>query len=196
MKLIIDGYNLLKHIEGADFVDERVRTKFIEKIGAYSRKKQLPIVLVFDGGPSLYPTREKHNGVEVVYSGTKESADEYIQQYVEDVPTHTMLLISSDKELVNYVQYHGLDALDSQAFYTFMQAALAEAAPEPIVRFVTGRPKKLHPEERNSELDAIMEEAARVIVRKSDDVVKEELAAPKHKVSKKDRLRALKLKKL
>ena len=101
MKLIIDGYNLLKHIVGADFVDEQRRKMFIEQIARYSHKKMLPILLVFDGGPSIYPSREKHNGVEVVYSGTKESADDYIKQYIEDVPTHNLMLISSDRELVN-----------------------------------------------------------------------------------------------
>jgi len=197
IKLIIDGYNLLKHIVGADHVNERERVAFIEKVARYAHIKQLPIVLVFDGGPSIYPTREKHNGVEVIYSGTKESADEYIQQYVQDVPVHNLMLISTDRQLVNFVNYYGVDALDSQAFYGFMQEALVEPEVPPIVCRVPGAAKKLHPEESNRELDALMQEAAEVILRKPDDIASSyQPTETKQKVAKKERLRAQKLKKL
>ena len=144
----------------------------------------------------MYPQREKHNGVEIVFSGIKESADDYIKQYVQDIPAHNVMLISSDRELVNFVNYYGVDALDSQSFYTFMQEALLEPEVRPMVQKTEGAAKKLHPEDVDQELDELMQEAATFIVRKADDVSGAFEQATQQKIAKKERLRVQKIKKL
>ena len=78
MLLLIDAYNVLKRVTPSVIVDERERSRFVEQLGRYAKKKQHKIVLVFDGGFSGRATQERLFGIYVVYSGFEQTADDYI----------------------------------------------------------------------------------------------------------------------
>lgn len=121
MIVLIDGYNLLKKIKHSSYISDKERENFIKKIAHYAHQKKLSIVLVFDGGHNNWPLSEAvSRSVTVVYSGVRESADDYIKQYIETHASSEMLLVSSDRELVSHARQYRVASLGSHEFSEFL----------------------------------------------------------------------------
>ena len=99
MILLIDGYNILKRQYRVRMISEVMRTRFIKGIAAYTRQSGNKVVIVFDGMAQDDAYEEYGRGVQVVYSGTRETADDYIKRYVEKHHTKDLMLVTSDREL-------------------------------------------------------------------------------------------------
>ena len=124
MILLIDAYNVLKQVFSAEFIDDRKRKNFIGQLGRYAKKRQHKIVLVFDGGPYDRATKERISGVYVVYSGSLESADDYIKRYLKENKELDLLLISSDRDLRNTAKRFNIESMQAPDFYKIMQSTL------------------------------------------------------------------------
>lgn len=166
MIIIVDGYNLLKQLFPAALVTERERHAFITYMRSYARKKEHDIVIVFDGGPYTWPTKEDHKGIRVVYSGVHESADDYIKYYITQQKNQDLLLVSSDRELCVYADRMGVTSINSLDFYQVIRATMQES--EALYEQSTDQAKKLC-DESNAELDEIMQEASGKVMHKRDD---------------------------
>ena len=129
MIIIIDGYNLLKavfhRVKGK--LDNQ-RKHFVKQLGHYKSKKPdiKEIVLVFDGGHFRHATREISNGIVVIFSGQKSTADEWIKKYVKNHKDFEMLLVSRDRELKSKCENYGADPIDVEDFYNLVQNAILE----------------------------------------------------------------------
>lgn len=194
MRIIIDGYNMLKSVLDVREISEHERSIFLAQLGRYARRKGHKIMVVFDGGPYQWTHKEVQFDVQVIYSGMHESADEYIHEYLIDHQTKDMLLVTSDHELRLMGSALGITSITAQDFHQLVQEALQPAV-KPEVH--AGQLVKLT-EQENKELDALMIEASTVIPIKEED-----LAARTHrlykkgkKISKRERLLLQKLKKL
>jgi predicted RNA-binding protein with PIN domain len=128
LELIIDGYNLIRQSDSLSLVDarnlEQGRETLIERLVAYKKIRGHPITVVFDGwgGVNLSSTRTRHKGIQVVYTGKGETADEWIQRRVEGVRYGAV--VTSDREIQQHAERAGLSSISSHEFERKMEAAL------------------------------------------------------------------------
>lgn len=123
MLLLLDGYNILKKIKHPSFISDAERKNFIKKLNNYAHQKKLSLLVVFDGGPFVWPLQEKISAMtSVVYSGTRQSADDYIKNYIEQHKNNDILLISSDRELITHARRNSINSLDSHTFSQFLDS--------------------------------------------------------------------------
>ena len=165
MMLFIDGYNLLKQIF-TTHISMRERKAFIVLLGRYKKKKGHAIFLFFDGGDFLYPFQEKSNGLSIIYSGYRQSADEVIEGFLKQYMHHDVLLITSDRALRETAKKMGIETLGVLPFYQKMTEILGE---DGIEKEVVEEVHKMHPKEKNPMLDALMMEASKHLVYKKED---------------------------
>ncbi len=134
MIVIIDGYNLLKQVipSGGKGVDlERQRLQFIRQLACYKAYKVADIqdiIVVFDAGPSNHAVRVVKQGIIVVYSGTRSTADDWILDYLTRHKGIQALVITLDRALREGCVQRGADWLSVYDFYSILQKVLLEAA--------------------------------------------------------------------
>ncbi len=190
MILVIDGYNLLKHIDPYRDIDEHERNTFLHMIKRYAVRRKHKAVVVFDGGPYEWPHKETVGGITVMYSGRRQTADDVIMHYIKDHRTKDLLMVSSDHELNLFASKYGIVSIGSEDFYRLFQEALQEQKEkiqEPSITF----------DESEMDLDTVMEQASSVVPCKSEDIQPTEVRLrTTHRPSKKDRALLKKLKKL
>ena len=192
MIIIIDGYNVLKNVYYKASVDESKRMTFVRQLNEYAIKKGHTIMLVFDGGPFSYPFKEQYDKVTVIFSGIRQTADDYIIEYVTSHASSSLILVSTDRKLTHYASQHGVTTLEALLFYKLLQESVEE---QKIPKHKDQHVHKLSQEE-NPELDLLMEEAAGKVPRKKEDydtVPKQQVS---ERLSKKERVLLNKLKKL
>ncbi|MFT6765660.1 MAG: putative RNA-binding protein with PIN domain [Alteromonas naphthalenivorans] len=186
MIIIIDGYNLLKLIHGPDSNDTR-RSAFINLMGRYIKKRNHKVIIVFDAGPCTYPLKEKSHGIQVIYSGEYQTADDIIVTFVQDNPNKEIVVITKDREIIGHVTKLNKEVVAPLEFYGKVQQAFESS--ERVKMEQIGSLKKLT-DENVPDLDDLMREAARM---KTPDKDVEEYTVPRHHepkgqgVSKKER---------
>lgn len=163
MIIILDGYNILKQFYLPDQVLTAQRTTFINQLKKYAYKKGHEIILVFDGGNSTYSTREVMDKITVVYSGIRQSADDYIIEYCNIHKTKQYLLITSDNALIKKITNQHIVTLDSISFMKFLKTALSSNTPPKAENIIT----KLTTES-SALIDELMMHAAKLPHEKKD----------------------------
>jgi predicted RNA-binding protein with PIN domain len=132
MIVVIDGYNVLKQIfPNIKGKIDKERNSFIRQLGYYKSKKSSDIkdiIVVFDAGPFGHATREVHEGVVVIFSGQKSSADDWIIEYVENHKNEDLLIVTMDRKIIRECEKSGATTLGSIDFYGLMQSFLLDAA--------------------------------------------------------------------
>lgn len=193
MILIIDGYNILKRQHGVRLIDDTIRKRFIHGVAAYARHSGNKVVIVFDGGAQDDAYEEYGRNVQVVYSGTRETADDYIKRYVAQHNMKDLMLVTSDRELNRVADRYDIPSLDAHEFVLVLQYSEGErsgqhiSANAPIIKTSS---------EEIPELDALMETASKMVPQKSDDVKASHRKSAAQKMSKKERELLKKVKKL
>ncbi|MFA6535410.1 MAG: NYN domain-containing protein [Candidatus Babeliales bacterium] len=217
MIVVIDGYNLLKqifpHVKGR--IDKE-RNAFIRQLGYYKSRKPKEIkelIVVFDAGPFSHATREIHEGVTVMFSGQKSTADDWIIEYADSHKGMDVLVVTMDRKIIQACEKAGATTLGSLDFYGIMQSFLLEEAAQELSTqaVVPGATTVLEVEKYDQDdeelngkkvdrkaLDMMMEQAG-FFVNKEDDVDLDRGKSRKSassKLSKKDRQLLSKVKKL
>lgn len=202
MILIIDGYNVVKRVfDGHGKArSERHKEYFIRLLGQYRRVRPsiTQIILVFDGGMFRHAEREVHAGIVVVHAGQASSADDWIADYVARNKAGSIVVVTDDLGIIRDITCNGADAVGSQDFYNFVQAAVqTESDVQAHQTFGSGLIKynvQDNDVERSQEdvlRDLLMEQASMSVPDKGEPV-KVEHARGGQKASKKDR-QALKI---
>ncbi len=128
--VIVDGYNLIKQVfHKIKGKLEGQRNQLIKELGYYKNKKASTIdevILVFDGGFSRHADRQVHNGVVVVFSGNKDSADDWIISFTKKHKNQEMLLVTKDNKLRSACKRYGADPVDVYDFYDIVQNTILE----------------------------------------------------------------------
>jgi len=131
MKLLIDGYNLLKYIYGPS-IGEQQRRAYTQTINSYARSSQsIKPWIIYDGGSEARPTQEVYGLVTIVYVGWKLTADDYIQDYI-NTKRHNheeLLLVSSDRQLALYADQHMIPSIDAALFWRLVQRKSTRRTP-------------------------------------------------------------------
>ncbi|MFH1644304.1 MAG: NYN domain-containing protein [bacterium] len=211
MIVLIDGYNLLRQVfHKVKGKLDKQRQQLIKELGYYKNKKPKikNIIIVFDGGLFGHATREIKNGIVVIFSGQRESADTWILNYVEKHKNQEMLLVSLDRELKDNVKKYNVDSVDVFEFYKILQNTLQDDAMKNFV-FPETQIKKQAPDYKIIEdfdtnidtkaLDLLMEEASlnHPDFEKDDFYLKDEQKKGKEKTTpKKEKRYKSKIKKL
>lgn len=151
MILVIDGYNVLKQALYNKKITEKERSAFIRILDVYARKKELDIVLVFDGGSYGATARERIGVIVIIYSGAKESADAIIMQRLAELKGRDVLMVSSDRQLRKQAAHMGFHSIGSMEFYTLLIEQQESSVPEQkggvLIKMTTNE---------NPELDELM----------------------------------------
>ena len=189
MHIIIDGYNILKQIIHSRDISLAQRRAFVNLLGKYGAKKNHTITIVFDGGPSNWPTAEKDHGITVIYSGTSKSADDVIADYIAH-RAYNFLVVSSDNQIKKLAHAQDLTTLDSLSFYAILKEEF-ESKKEKESDAALIKTSK----EENPIIDSLMHEYSRVII-KSEETIENKRKSSGNKLSKKERIYVQKIKKL
>ena len=106
--LVIDGYNYIMRtsLAGADI--ETSRDILLDLLVEYRKQKTARITVVFDATAGIHLARSRTNykGIEVVYSGRHETADDVIKEMVRSRMAG-MVIVSSDRALIDEAKRHG-----------------------------------------------------------------------------------------
>jgi predicted RNA-binding protein with PIN domain len=187
MILIVDGYNVLKQAKGAR-ATEAEKQDFIKNLVRYAHEKNHEVVLVFDGGHSMYPSKEREGSIIIVHAGIHQSADDYIKKIVEKEEGKECLLVSSDNELCFFAHRREIPSIDALAFFRLMHEKKGE--------IVTGGPggklQKLSTTPADKELDELMEEESKRVQFKKEDEIEKRVRGQQHKKHEKVLLKKIK----
>ncbi len=186
MIIIIDGYNLLKQLYRHREITAQERRNCVEKIGDYARIKRHSIVVVFDGGPYMWPHKEKICTVTVVYVGMRDSADDYIMDYVIQHARKDVLVVTSDNAIQKVANEHDIPSLGSEDFWSFVTDVFQIRTQQVPEKFASTDAVKTT-EEENPELDQLFAEYKNSVPIKSNDYICAEREKRRSTVAKKDR---------
>ena len=128
MLIIIDGYNLIRQSGTLRRYEvkslEAGRNALFSRLGAYQKIKGHKITVVFDGwqGEERYEERDRYDGVDIIYSGFGEYADDVLKRLAAQTDEE-IIVVSSDREIVSFAQRCGKIALSSADFESLMNKA-------------------------------------------------------------------------
>ena len=165
MNILIDGYNLLKQLLTKNITDKE-RQWFHERAAEYARKKGHVLSIVYDAGPYNRLTKETQGRITIIYSGFRDTADDVIKDYIDRKVLKNMLVVTTDRALNRYADDQGVPSIDSLDFYEFMKEGGS-----PVVagyKKSSGQTQKMRPEQKNDELDRLMEEGTAILQYKQE----------------------------
>ena len=108
-RLLIDGYNFIYRMSPGSLDMDTSRSHFLEALARYGRERGVKVTVVFDAPGSLSPNRlrQNHRGVEVIYSGRGETADDVIIEVLRKKQAG-FILVSSDRALIDEAKKNGI----------------------------------------------------------------------------------------
>lgn len=200
MIVIIDGYNLIKQVYPKRD-DPKIKAFFINELGLYKKIKGSDlkhIILVFDGGGFIHATREIKNGIAIIHSGIKQTADEWIIKYVGEHKQQELLVVTQDREIIQAVSKCAATVLGVHEFYTAMQNAIATKNTIMVASDTQDFIKYKHEESEGADslLDLLMIQASIGLEPKKDEPTVLSERKPHSKASKEERMLTKKLKKI
>ncbi|HOW56255.1 MAG TPA: NYN domain-containing protein [Syntrophorhabdaceae bacterium] len=126
--IVIDGYNYINRINASSVQKgatmDLLRRDLLERCARYKKARGTRVTVVFDayGSPSVGRHSESYRGVDVVYSGQGETADEVIIGWIRKRPAG-LIVVSSDRAIIDEAKASGV------AFLTTVKLAEMMAAP-------------------------------------------------------------------
>jgi uncharacterized protein len=114
--IFIDGYNYLYRLwplasrEGTSL--DMLRRSLLDKLARYKRQRGDRITVVFDAHNSCSPARnqEVYRGIDVVYSKTRETADDVLIDWIMKRGAG-MVVVSSDRAILDAAKSCGVPFL-------------------------------------------------------------------------------------
>ncbi len=122
---IVDGYNVIHQISSLKKLlahdAERAREQLIDYISRLTLKRKFRCTVVFDGEqPNTLPKQSVHAPIHVLYS-FPQIADAKIKQMIEESKNRSLLvIISSDREILNFARVCACETHTSQYFVNLL----------------------------------------------------------------------------
>lgn len=126
MKIIIDGYNLIRQSESLrrfeKFSLEEGRRELIRRLSLFKKLRGHTVTVVFDGWMHGSAKEERHHegGITVIYSKRGEKADEVIKRLAMKGGS-AITVVTSDRNIADYISRGGGVAIASPEFEDRMQ---------------------------------------------------------------------------
>lgn len=150
--LIIDGYNYIHRIRTGSTIDgsnlEMLRREFLERLFQYKKDRGVRITAVFDarGGYNLGRQRESYKGIDVVYAGEGESADDVIIGWIREKRAGR-IVVTSDRAILDEAKKAGVPFMTPVAMEQSIVSGREELGEKEydgdFHRPKTGNPRKL-----------------------------------------------------
>jgi len=121
MRIIIDGYNLLRHNQGLNRLACRdlkgAREQLLKRLESYRRVKGHSLEVVFDAwkGDSPRQQEERFGGIKVIYSPSGQNADEVIKGIARTFG-NGVVVVTSDREVADYASAQGSPVITAGEF--------------------------------------------------------------------------------
>ena len=126
MKIIIDGYNLIRQSDSLRrferFSLEEGRKELIRRLSHFRKLKGHKITVVFDGWISGSLREERHSeaGITIIYSKRGEKADEVIKRMARK-SDREIIVVTSDRDIADSISRSGGVAISSPEFEARIQ---------------------------------------------------------------------------
>ena len=132
MRIIIDGYNLIRLTELRQYERaslEEGRKALIRLLAEYRKNRGHSVTVVFDGwiDGSFHEERDRQQGVEIIYSRRGEKADEVIKRLIEKAGEE-IAVVTSDREISTYAAHRGKSAIASPTFAALLKSKPSAAS--------------------------------------------------------------------
>jgi predicted RNA-binding protein with PIN domain len=133
MSYLVDGNNVMAQRVGWHRDRPGARRRLLDDLARFALVRKVKVEVVFDGAPEQhFADGAKYRGVRVFYAERGSNADERIKRFVEEArERRTLLVVTSDRQLADYVRRCGAQVIRSGDFRRRMEEALAEAEPAP-----------------------------------------------------------------
>jgi predicted RNA-binding protein with PIN domain len=131
IRIVIDGYNLIRNysplarMEQRDF--SRGREMLLQWLAAYRQGHPGAMTVVFDGGQGggFQEEQDLYKGIQIYYSPRGLTADDIIKRLIAS-RAENMLVVSSDRELVEFCRARGAGTIGAREFADRIQKRLEE----------------------------------------------------------------------
>lgn len=132
MPYLVDGNNVMAQRVGWHRDKPGARRALLDTLARFAEVKGASVSVVFDGRPEQhFADGSSYRGVRVFYAERGSNADERIKGLVEAArERRTLLVVTSDRALSDYVRRCGARVLRAGEFRRRMEDTLAEARPE------------------------------------------------------------------
>jgi len=121
------------------------------------------IIVVFDAGPSYYPSSDWYGAVEVLYAGQDQTADDLLKKWLSKHCGLEVLLVSSDREIRDWAENLQLPSISSQDFNRVFVEVMKHEERQ-LVTFQQTMYKTKTDASADDNLDALMELGSRNLV--------------------------------
>ncbi|MDF1536675.1 MAG: NYN domain-containing protein [bacterium] len=121
MRILIDGYNLIRRIPELREADRRDlaqgRESLLEQLSQYRAGKQHRITVIFDGADAIHlgGGSEKVGGISVRYSARGRNADQEIMEACRTGQAD--LLVTADREITDAADRSGVTSISPDLFW-------------------------------------------------------------------------------
>jgi predicted RNA-binding protein with PIN domain len=133
MSYLIDGNNVMAQRVGWHKDKPKARRRLMDELARFAQAKSVRVAVVFDGAPEQhFADGASYKGVvRVFYAERGSNADERIKRLVEaSRERRTLIVVTSDRALSDYVHRCGARTLRSGEFRKRMKEAAADASPQ------------------------------------------------------------------
>jgi uncharacterized protein len=120
LHIIIDGYNLIRHSNTLSCLDQQDiqmgREALIDSLVAYKRIKGHRITVIFDGNAETFSqTKDQIKGIHIRFSRKGEQADAVIKQLATRF-REKALIVTSDRDVADFAALNGAIPISSPEF--------------------------------------------------------------------------------
>jgi hypothetical protein len=131
MALLIDGYNLLNVTgifgeAGLGTELHRTRLAFLNFLAAsFTKRQRMATTIIFDaaGAPPGLPHSIQHEGMTIHFARRHSSADEMIEELLEEWKSpRSLVVVSSDHRVQRAARHRGAAFVDSEIWYADLLA--------------------------------------------------------------------------
>ncbi len=152
LHLIIDGYNYIHRIRSGPSTNglnlELLRRELLERLLRYKKDRIVRITTVFDahGGYNLGRQKENYKGIDVVYAGDGETADDIIIGWIRERRSGR-IVVTSDRAILDEAKKAGVPFMTPVAMEHSLFGGIEELREKKdygdFRRPKTGNPRKL-----------------------------------------------------
>jgi predicted RNA-binding protein with PIN domain len=134
MSYLVDGNNVMGQRVGWHRDKPKARRELLDELARFASRKKVRVGVVFDGAPDEhFADGSSYRGVRVYYAARGSDADERIKTLVEQSrERRTLLVVTSDRALAEYVRRCGAQVLRAGEFRRRMEAVEAAAEAEGV----------------------------------------------------------------
>ena len=131
MSYLVDGNNVMAQRVGWHRDKPKARRRLMDELAQFAQEKRVRVTVVFDGAPEQhFGDGASYRGVRLFYAERGSNADERIKQMVEaSRERRTLIVITSDRQLADYVRRCGAKVLRSGDFRNRMDEVAAAHSP-------------------------------------------------------------------